>query len=96
MAEQKQNKGRETWPDSGYIPKIELWVFHDILEEGSERKKSRNEHLKDFGFTNCKYGVVIYPEEEGGRKSEFGWVIKSEIEIPGRQENKCLEFRWMT
>lgn len=58
------------------------------MEEGSERKESRKEHLQDFGFNNWKDGFVIYPDEEGGRKSEFGWVIKSEIDIQeGRKIN---------
>lgn len=47
-----------------------FWIhFKDkVMGTGSERKESKNKQLKDFGFNSWKDGVVIYPEEEGGRK----------------------------
>lgn len=42
----------ETWPHPGYILKVELSLFADGLDEGSEREESRR--------------LLLWPERTGG------------------------------
>lgn len=43
-----------------------------MLEEGCERKESRNKHLKYLGFNNWKDGVVFTQKRKVGEKASLG------------------------